>query len=178
MKIIIPMASKDKDILENYNVIKPLVKLGNTTMIETFVENFKFDFEYIFLCRQQDLIETNLLNIIQNLKIKFRIVEIKKDTSSVIETIGFAKKYVKINEQILICHSDNINIFFSKNDLLKKLYKPNLSNLLFAYEEDSQTNTSYIKRFSVTGVTRDKEYNLTRGTENSKTLYFSANFYR
>lgn len=172
MKIIIPMASKDKDILENYNVIKPLVKLGNTTMIETFVENFKFDFEYIFLCRQQDLIETNLLNIIQNLKIKFRIVEIKKDTSSVIETIGFAKKYVKINEQILICHSDNINIFFSKNDLLKKLYKPNLSNLLFAYEEDSQTNTSETHTGRV--IVKDnivlKIIEKSIKTENSKTL--------
>ena len=39
--------------------------------------------------------------------------------------------------------------------------------------------TSYIKRFSVTGVTRDKEYNLTRGTENSKTpLFFSKSQWR
>ena len=48
MKIIIPMASNDKDMLDNYSVIKPLVKLGKKTMIETFIENFKFDFEYIF----------------------------------------------------------------------------------------------------------------------------------
>ena len=44
MKIIIPMASTDKDMLDNYSVIKPLVKLGNKTMIETFIENFKFNF--------------------------------------------------------------------------------------------------------------------------------------
>ena len=49
MKIIIPMASTDKDMLENYSIIKPLVTLGNKTMIETFIENFKFDLEYIFL---------------------------------------------------------------------------------------------------------------------------------
>ena len=48
MKIIIPMASNDKDMLDNYSVIKPLVKLEKT-MIETFIENFKFDFEYIFM---------------------------------------------------------------------------------------------------------------------------------
>ena len=47
---------------------KQLLKiLGNKTMIETFVENFKFDYEYIFLCKKKDLIETNLLSIIQNL---------------------------------------------------------------------------------------------------------------
>jgi topoisomerase-4 subunit A len=40
---------------------------------------------------------------------------------------------------------------------------------------DGKKGTSYIKRFSVTGVTRDKDYDLTRGTEGSKILYFSAN---
>ena len=49
MKIIIPMASIDKEIHENYSVIKPLVKLGNKTMIETFIENFKFSYEYFFI---------------------------------------------------------------------------------------------------------------------------------
>ena len=142
MKIIIPMASNDKDMLKNYSTIKPLVKLGNKTMIETFVENFEFSFEYIFLCRQQDLIETKLLDVIQNLKIKKKIVAIKRDTSSVIETVSFAKKYIKSNEQILICHPDNINLFFSKNDLIKKLKNPIVEGLLFAYDEDSQTNTS------------------------------------
>ncbi len=34
---------------------------------------------------------------------------------------------------------------------------------------------SYAKRFNVTGVTRDKEYDLTKGTEKSKVHYFSVN---
>ena len=34
---------------------------------------------------------------------------------------------------------------------------------------------NYMKRFAVTGVTRDKEYNMTLGTEGSRILYFSAN---
>ena len=41
--------------------------------------------------------------------------------------------------------------------------------------KDGKKGNSYIKRFSVTGVTRDKMYDLTNGTEDSKTLYFSAN---
>jgi topoisomerase-4 subunit A len=40
---------------------------------------------------------------------------------------------------------------------------------------DGANGTSYIKRFSVLGVTRDKEYDLTKGTKGSKVLYFSAN---
>ena len=45
MKIIIPIASNDPEIIKNYSVIKPLVKLGNKTMIETFVKNFNFEYE-------------------------------------------------------------------------------------------------------------------------------------
>lgn len=40
---------------------------------------------------------------------------------------------------------------------------------------DGKHGTTYAKRFAVTGITRDKEYDLTRGTDGSKVLYFSAN---
>ncbi len=41
--------------------------------------------------------------------------------------------------------------------------------------KDGQTGTSFVKRFTVLGVTRDKEYDLTKGSKGSKTLYFTAN---
>ncbi|WP_343531573.1 DNA gyrase/topoisomerase IV subunit A [Pedobacter sp.] len=41
--------------------------------------------------------------------------------------------------------------------------------------KDGGSGISYIKRFSVVGVTRDKEYDLTKGTKGSKVLYFTAN---
>ncbi|BDQ11521.1 DNA gyrase/topoisomerase IV subunit A [Sediminibacterium sp. TEGAF015] len=40
---------------------------------------------------------------------------------------------------------------------------------------DGKSGVSYAKRFNVTGVTRDKEYDLTKGTEKSKVHYLSAN---
>ena len=40
---------------------------------------------------------------------------------------------------------------------------------------DGKTGVSYGKRFNVTGITRDKEYVLTKGNANSKVHYFSAN---
>jgi topoisomerase-4 subunit A len=41
--------------------------------------------------------------------------------------------------------------------------------------KDGQSGASYVKRFSVLGVTRDKEYDLTKGSKGSKVLYFTAN---
>ncbi len=41
--------------------------------------------------------------------------------------------------------------------------------------QDGDTGLAYQKRFAVTGITRDKEYNVSKGTPNSKVMYFSAN---
>ncbi len=40
---------------------------------------------------------------------------------------------------------------------------------------DGKSGPSYIKRFAVTSITRDKEYDLTNGNKGSTVLYFSAN---
>lgn len=40
---------------------------------------------------------------------------------------------------------------------------------------DGKAGRTFIKRFAITGVIRDKEYNLTQGKEGSKVLYFTAN---
>ncbi len=40
---------------------------------------------------------------------------------------------------------------------------------------DGKTGITYAKRFNVTGITRDKEYDLTKGNPNSKMTYFTAN---
>lgn len=45
-------------------------------------------------------------------------------------------------------------------------------NLIY---RDAKSGVSYIKRFSILGVTRDKEYDLTKGNKGSKVLYFTAN---
>ena len=41
--------------------------------------------------------------------------------------------------------------------------------------KDGPNGITYVKRFAVTGVTRDKEYDVTKGTKGSKIIYFTAN---
>lgn len=44
-----------------------------------------------------------------------------------------------------------------------------------AIYSDGAAGTTYVKRFSVTAVTRDKEYDVSKGTKGSKLLYFTVN---
>jgi topoisomerase-4 subunit A len=58
-----------------------------------------------------------------------------------------------------------VNVFQKNDD--RTIY-----NVVF---RDGKKGISRVKRFAATGMMRDKEYTLTKGTENSKILYFSAN---
>ena len=55
---------------------------------------------------------------------------------------------------------------FQKNDL-RTIY-----NVIY---RDGKSGNNYVKRFAVTSVTRDKEYDVTMGTQGSKILWFTAN---
>ena len=56
--------------------------------------------------------------------------------------------------------------------VFKKGDKRTIYNMIY---KDGKTGISYMKRFFVSGISRDKEYDLTTGNKNSKVLYFSAN---
>ena len=56
--------------------------------------------------------------------------------------------------------------------VFKKKDTRTIYNLIY---RDGAKGASYVKRFAVTSITRDKEYDLTKGTKTSKSLYFSAN---
>lgn len=57
-------------------------------------------------------------------------------------------------------------------DVFKRNDERTIYNMIY---RDGKAGKNYVKRFAVVGVTRDKEYNLTKKTDDSKVLYFSAN---
>ncbi len=66
--------------------------------------------------------------------------------------------------------------FFGKDILYAYVFKKNDERMTYnMIYIDGKTKITYAKRFNVTGITRDKEYDLTLGTPNSKILYFTAN---
>ncbi len=56
--------------------------------------------------------------------------------------------------------------------VFKKKDKRTVYNMIY---RDGKSGPTYMKRFAVTAITRDKEYDLTTGNKLSKVLYFSAN---
>ena len=67
-------------------------------------------------------------------------------------------------------------IFVGKNVLYLSVFKKNDSRTIYnTVYRDGKKGWYFIKRFNVTSMTRDKEYDLTQGTPGSKVMYFTAN---
>ena len=67
-------------------------------------------------------------------------------------------------------------LFVGKNVIYVNVFKRNDNRTIYnVIYRDGKIGCNFIKRFAVTGVTRDKEYDVTKGTESSRVLYFSAN---
>jgi topoisomerase-4 subunit A len=81
-------------------------------------------------------------------------------------TKGGKMKVVRVSDKVFIGKEIIYVAVFQKND------ERTTYNMIYL---DGKSGVSYSKRFNVTGVTRDKEYDLTKGSEKSKAHYFSAN---
>lgn len=67
-------------------------------------------------------------------------------------------------------------MFVGKNVMYINVFKRNDSRTIYnVIYQNGKGGTFYMKRFAVTGVTRDKDYDLTQGLPGSKVMWFSAN---
>lgn len=67
-------------------------------------------------------------------------------------------------------------IFVGKNVMHVQVFKKNDKRTIYnAVYRDGKKGYYFIKRFNVTSITRDKEYDLTMGTPGSRVMYFTAN---
>ena len=106
---------------------------------------------------------------------------------------GFIGTGLKKDEFLSNCSSlDDIIIFFrdgrylvtpvsdkkfvGKNILYANVFKKNDKRTIYnVVYRDGKEGTHYIKRFAVTSIIRDREYDVTQGTPDSRIMYFTAN---
>ncbi len=100
---------------------------------------------------------------------------------------GFIGTSLKKDEFVSNCSDiDDVIIFYrtERSKVEKKkaevihiaVFRKNDERTIYnAVYRDGKTGVSYIKRFNVPAVIRDREYDLTQGNKGSKVLYFTAN---
>ena len=92
------------------------------------------------------------------------------DCSDIDDIIAFTKegkmKIFKVSDKVFV-GKDIVHVaIFKKND------ERTTYNMIY---RDGPKGITFMKRFNVTGVTRDKEYDLTKGSPNSNVYWFTVN---
>lgn len=115
--------------------------------------------EKLYIDRQEGFIGTGLK--------KAEFVQNCSDLDDVIIFYRDGKyKVIRIADKVFVGKGVLHVQVFKKND------KRTIYNVVY---RDGKTGSYYIKRFNVTSITRDKEYDVTLGTPGSKINYFTAN---
>ena len=86
-------------------------------------------------------------------------------------------KIVRIVEKLFIGETERSKKDKKKAEVIHiAVFRKNDERTIYnVVYRDGKTGINYIKRFNVTSVTRDKEYDLTQGNIGSRVLYFTAN---
>ena len=92
------------------------------------------------------------------------------DCSDIDDIIVFTKQgkmqVVRVDSKVFVGKDISHAAIFKKNDT-RTIY-----NMIY---KDGKKGSSFIKRFAVKGITRDKVYEMTQGSPGSTVLYFTAN---
>ena len=126
--------------------------------------------EKLFINREEGFIGTSL-----------KKDEFVCNCSDIDDVIVFYKdgtyKVVRIAEKLFVGETERSKAEKKKAEvihlaILRKSDSRTIYNVVY---RDGKNGICYIKRFNVTSVTRDREYDLTQGKPGSKVLYFTAN---
>ena len=101
-------------------------------------------------------------------------VEMVCECSKMDDIIAFRRDgsmiVTKVQEKCFVGSQDCKELLFIS--VFRKNDERTVYNMIY---RDGAFGFAYVKRFSVIGVTRDREYQLTKGTKGTKVLYFTAN---
>ncbi len=126
--------------------------------------------EKLFINREEGFIGTSL-----------KKDEFVCNCSDIDDVIVFYKdgtyKVVRIAEKIFVGETERSKAEKKKAEIIHlAIFRKSDSRTIYnVVYRDGKNGICYIKRFNVTSVTRDREYDLTQGKPGSKVLYFTAN---
>ena len=136
MKIIIPMSGIGKRFLEaGYNDPKPLIIVEGKPIIEHIVNLFdKENDQYIFICNDLHLKETNMREILLNIVPNCRIYEVSVNNRKgpVDAVLQISEKEINDNDEIIVSYCD-YGTLWNYKEFKKDIKENNLDGSIPSY---------------------------------------------
>jgi NDP-sugar pyrophosphorylase family protein len=109
MKVIFPMAGTGNRFVQaGYTDPKPLIHVNGKRIIEYICEMFdKENDEFIFICNDIHLRDTNMREVLTSISPSSKILEIPQHKKGPVYTLIDFIDYINDNEEVIICYCDN-----------------------------------------------------------------------
>ena len=107
MHIIIPMSGIGKRFVEaGYRIPKPLIVVDEKPIIEHICNLFPDESKFTFICNSKHLAETNMRQVLQNIKSQSNIVEIQNHKKGPVYAVSLVKDLIEDDEEVIVNYCD------------------------------------------------------------------------
>lgn len=139
MNIVIPMAGLGTRFSqEGFVLPKPLIEINGKTLIEHSIESLNIKGKYIFITRNYENKDHNLLlsNKLKSLVPDCEEIKIDHVTSGASETCLFAKKFINNNESLIITNCDQ-RLEWDSNKFLSFINENSYDGIIVTHESNN-----------------------------------------
>lgn len=108
MKIIAPMAGTGQRFIDkNYTDPKPLIKVNERRIIEYIVNMFSSDDDFVFICNEKHLKETNMEKVLKELCPNSTIISMPMHKYGPVYTVQQVYNLIDDEEEVIVTYCDN-----------------------------------------------------------------------
>lgn len=119
MHIIIPMSGVGNRFIEaGYKEPKPLIIIDGKTIIEHVCDLFPNENKFTFICNSKHLAETNMKEILQNIKPNANIVEVSNHKKGPVYAVSLIENLIEDDEEVIVNYCD-FGTYWDYEDFLK-----------------------------------------------------------
>jgi NDP-sugar pyrophosphorylase family protein len=107
MQVVIPMSGLGSRFsAAGYSEIKPLISVMGRPMISWVCELFPGAEDFLFICREEHLLETGLRKVLNELKPNATIVAIPGHKKGPVHAINLASEYINDEDEVIVNYCD------------------------------------------------------------------------
>lgn len=133
MKILVPMAGLGQRFVDaGYTDPKPLIKVMKQRVIEYISNMFDSSDEFVFVCNETHMIETDMLNILYGIRPDSKVVSMENHKLGPVYTVQQTYDLIDDEEEVMVVYCDN-PIVWDRNEFHDYVNDKNLDGCVISH---------------------------------------------
>ena len=133
MQVIIPMAgSGQRFVDQGYSNPKPLIEVNGKKILDYIVDSYSKDDEYLFICNDEHLENTDLRKVVDSYNLNSRLVSIPRHKLGPVYTVLQVEELIQKDSEVIVSYCDNPFIWH-RRDFESHIKSHNLDGCIISH---------------------------------------------